>query len=79
VTPVSTVTNQPGKPIEVGKGAWAIAITPDGKTVYVVNSETSTVTPISCHQQGREADQSRHHAGRHRDRTLTRACLVSLL
>lgn len=34
-------------PIEVGKGAWAIAMTPDGKTVYVVNPETGTVTPIS--------------------------------
>ena len=47
VTPIATATSQPGEPIKVGKGAWTIAITPDGTTVYVVNSETSTVTPIS--------------------------------
>ena len=37
VTPISTITNTAGKRIRVGKGATGIAITPDGKTVYVAN------------------------------------------
>ena len=51
VTPVSTATNTPGKPIHVGGGrlGWAavgqIVITPDGKTAYVTTG--SGVTPIS--------------------------------
>jgi YVTN family beta-propeller protein len=35
-----------GKPIAVGSGPAAIAITPDGKTAYVVNGTSGTVTPI---------------------------------
>ncbi len=31
----------------VGKGPFALAITPDGRTVYVVNVISNTVTPIS--------------------------------
>jgi YVTN family beta-propeller protein len=30
----------------VGNLPWAIAITPNGKTVYVVNNGSGTVTPI---------------------------------
>ena len=45
VTPINTATNTPGPPIKVGGEARAIAITPNGKTAYVVND--STVTPIS--------------------------------
>jgi len=37
VTPISTVTNVAGKPVRVGSGPIAIAVTPDGKTVYVAN------------------------------------------
>ena len=37
----------PGKPIEVGSGALAIAIMPDGKTAYVVCYASGTVTPIT--------------------------------
>jgi DNA-binding beta-propeller fold protein YncE len=44
VTPVSTATNTPGKPIRVG-GFGQMAVTPDGKTVYVTTGPT--VTPIS--------------------------------
>jgi YVTN family beta-propeller protein len=44
VTPIRTATNMVLKPITVGKVPWAIAITPDGKTAYVAN--TQTVTPI---------------------------------
>ena len=45
VIPVNTATNTPGRPILVGSRARAIAITPDGKTVYVLGLDT--VTPIS--------------------------------
>ena len=44
VIPVNTATNTPGKPIPAGVGAQEIAITPDGKTVYVAGLHT--VTPI---------------------------------
>src|SRR5215475_8209197 len=47
VTPISTVTNMPGKRIRVAKGAMATAITPDGKTVYVANWRADTVRPIT--------------------------------
>jgi DNA-binding beta-propeller fold protein YncE len=51
VTPVNTATNIPGKAIKVGTNAVEIAITPNGKTAYVVspfnvNSAQGTVTPI---------------------------------
>jgi DNA-binding beta-propeller fold protein YncE len=45
VTPIRTATNTAGKAIGVGNLPWAIAITPNGKTAYVVNSG-GTVTPI---------------------------------
>jgi YVTN family beta-propeller protein len=56
VTPIDTATNTPGEPIDVGNEPFAIAVTPDGKTVYVANtwentgrlaSGQSTVTPIA--------------------------------
>jgi YVTN family beta-propeller protein len=56
VTPVVTATNTPGEPIDVGHEPFAIAVTPDGKTVYVANtwentgrpgSTACTVTPIA--------------------------------
>ena len=37
VTPVSTATSKPGKPVHAGKYPGAIAITPDGKTAYVLS------------------------------------------
>jgi YVTN family beta-propeller protein len=48
---VNTATNKAGKPIKVGPGPDAIAITPDGKTAYVANgglppAGSDTVTPI---------------------------------
>lgn len=46
VTPIATATNTVGKPIKVGCGPTSIAITPDGKTVYV-GSQSGTVTPIA--------------------------------
>jgi DNA-binding beta-propeller fold protein YncE len=51
VTPISTATNTAGPPIHVGiPVAEVIAITPDGKTVYVTHYEgrpTETIVPIS--------------------------------
>jgi DNA-binding beta-propeller fold protein YncE len=46
VTPISTATNAPGHPIRVGCDPYLLAITPDGKTVWVASSE-HMVTPIS--------------------------------
>ena len=37
VTPISTITNMPGKPIRVAGGTTAIAVTRDGKTAYVAD------------------------------------------
>ena len=55
VTPIAIATNTAGQPIEVsggpgsGRGPGSIAITPDGKTAYVVMSghPTGTVMPIA--------------------------------
>jgi Putative Ig domain len=47
VTPIATATNTAGPPITTGNEPYAIAITPDGKTAYVVNYESGTVTPIA--------------------------------
>jgi DNA-binding beta-propeller fold protein YncE len=46
VTPIATATGTLGKPIKVGCGPIAIAITPDGKTAYV-GSRSGAVTPIA--------------------------------
>ncbi len=46
MTPIRTATNKAGKAIKVGSYPWAIAITPNGKTAYVVNQDSGTVTPI---------------------------------
>jgi DNA-binding beta-propeller fold protein YncE len=53
IVPFSTVTNTPGQPVRVGRAA-AIAITPDGKTVYV-STTGGTVVPVSTatNQPGR--------------------------
>jgi hypothetical protein len=47
VTPIALATNTPGAPIKVGIAPTAIAVTPDGKTVYVLNGWSHTVTPIA--------------------------------
>ena len=47
VTPIATATGTPGKPITVGPQPWAIAITPDDRTAYVLNNGSGTVTPIA--------------------------------
>ena len=47
VTPVNLVTRKAGRAIGVGADPQAIALTPDGRTAYVVNSGSGTVTPIN--------------------------------
>jgi YVTN family beta-propeller protein len=47
VTPIATAGNTPGAPIAVGSQPWAFAITPDGKTTYVINFAAASVTPIT--------------------------------
>jgi YVTN family beta-propeller protein len=47
VIPISTATNKIEKSIKVGVSPFTLAITPNGKTVYVANDDSSTVTPIS--------------------------------
>ena len=47
VTPIQVCTNVAGKPIPVGNAPVRIAITPDGRTAYVVNQDSNNVTPIS--------------------------------
>src|SRR5690348_2261223 len=46
VTPIRTATNTALKPIAVGQDPRAMAITPDGATIYVTNYQSGTVTPI---------------------------------
>ena len=48
VTPIDVATGRAGTPIQVEITARAMAITPDGKTAYVVNEDVGggTVTPI---------------------------------
>ena len=47
VTPIATATNTPGPPIEIWDHPDGIAITPDGKTAYVINFASASVTPIA--------------------------------
>ena len=46
VTVISTVSNMAIKTINVGRGAGAIAITPNGRTAYGLGGMSGTVTPI---------------------------------
>jgi YVTN family beta-propeller protein len=45
VTPINTATSKAGTPIVVGSGPSQIAITPNGKTAYVIAG--GSVVPIS--------------------------------
>ena len=46
MTPIRIATNTALPPITVGRIPVAIAITPDGKTAYVADGGSGTVTPI---------------------------------
>ena len=69
MTPINTATGKPGKAIKVGGGRHAIAITPDGKTAYVANSGSGTVTPI---RTATNTARQGHH-GRDLPRCLSRS------
>jgi len=47
VIPISTATNTAGRPIKTGLLPTALVVTPNGKTLYVTNVDSGTVTPIS--------------------------------
>jgi DNA-binding beta-propeller fold protein YncE len=47
VTPINTATGKKGSPITVGHGPIGLAVTPDGRTLYVLNTDDSTLTPIT--------------------------------
>lgn len=47
VTPVTIDTGTPGAPIKVGDQPQALAVTPDGRTLYVASQTGSTVSVIS--------------------------------
>ena len=44
--PIHTATNKPGKAITIGLFPGTIAITPNGRTAYVVSEDSGTVVPI---------------------------------
>ncbi len=44
MTPIRTTSSAAGEPIKVGEITMAIAVTPDGKTAYVPNAVSGTVT-----------------------------------
>ena len=44
VTPIDIASNTAGTPISVGSGPFFLAVSPDGKTVYVANSASGTVS-----------------------------------
>ncbi len=47
VTPIDLSTDKPGPPITVGNGPTGVAISPDGRTVFVTNLDSGSVTPIA--------------------------------
>ena len=66
VTPVDTVTHTAGSPIVIGGGAQSIAVTPNGKTVYVPNGVLNMVTPIrTATNTARAADTGGRRTVRH--------------
>lgn len=47
VTPIRAATGEPGPRIKVGPWTDMMAVTPDGKTIYVVDQVSDEVIPIS--------------------------------
>ena len=46
MTPISTATDTAGPPIPAGYAPDALAVTPSGQVVYVVDGNSDEVTPI---------------------------------
>ncbi len=55
VTPIDLATGKAGKPIHVGNAPLAVAVTPDGSTVFVTNLNSESVTPINVAANQAEA------------------------
>jgi hypothetical protein len=47
VTPISTATNKPGKPIMVARNPSAVTVTPDSKTLCIVDQDSNDVIAVS--------------------------------
>jgi hyaluronoglucosaminidase len=47
VTPITVATGRPGGAIRAGHGPQALAVTPDGRTLYVADILGGTVAVIS--------------------------------
>ncbi len=47
IIPIDIATNTTGTPLNWGNDPFGLAITPDGKTAYVLNNNLNTVTPIT--------------------------------
>src|SRR5215470_3724231 len=47
VTPVATATGRPGRPIPVGSFPDALAVTPNGRTLFAASETGNTVTPVN--------------------------------
>jgi len=67
VSPIATATNTAGPSIGVGAYPYAIAITPDGKTAYVANENSGTVTRSRPPPTPRDSDPGGKWPGCHRD------------
>ena len=70
---ITTATGAVSAPITVGNGPHGVAITPDGKHVYVTNSSEGTVSVITTATGavsapitvGNASDRDGDHPGRH--------------
>ena len=47
VLPISTATNKPGTAIVVARNPSALAVTPDSKTLYIVDQDSNEVIAVS--------------------------------
>jgi hypothetical protein len=77
VVPIATATNTAGEPIEVGRGPGLIAVTPDGKTAYVINFYSHSVTPIATATK-RRVRRSRSATGHMRSRSRPEPAIFDL-
>ena len=48
MTPINVASRRPGPAIRAGQAPDALAITPDGKTVFAVGGDSDSVIPISA-------------------------------
>ena len=53
---IDTATNQVTATIEVGKRPWNMALTPDGKQLYVANGRSNSVSVIDTESRSKTQD-----------------------